>query len=351
MSREAAAWCSTRPLHCSTPTVRGDARLAAALAAVLHDRHRAAVAARLAAGPPGMPLARRVADLVGLHPRLREHLPGGRRRAMLARFSFAADLSVLHALAEAAAGPGREDVQWSRLVAEDAGLLTPEPWRPLRDGLRAELEGLPAAAADRCWAEARTAWADGTADSAAVAAAATRQWRDGRFPGLLQLVGPAGSGKRAFAASAGVPVAASVDALRAELRARADSGGLVAWDAAGLSQQERGVALRAAEEASAMVTQVVFLVDGPVLRHRNAALASPVPDGAHAAQVSRYQPPYPGEAHRTWYVGADGAVADTDGSLYAERATQQPGPTLEAAALPVPCAGLPKAAPGPEAGH
>ncbi|NUU22942.1 MAG: hypothetical protein HOV68_15740, partial [Streptomycetaceae bacterium] len=36
-----------------------------------------------------------------------------------------------------------------------------------------------------------------------------------------------------------------------------------------------------------------------------------------AAQLRRFAPPYPGHAHRTWYVGAAGTVDDTDGTLEA----------------------------------
>jgi ABC-type uncharacterized transport system YnjBCD ATPase subunit len=82
-------------------------------------------------------------------------------RAGLARFSLAANLAALHAVAEATAGSGRAEVRWSRLVAEDAGLLVPEPWRPLRDKLRTEFHGLPRVAAGCCLAEAMAARADG----------------------------------------------------------------------------------------------------------------------------------------------------------------------------------------------
>jgi hypothetical protein len=29
-----------------------------------------------------------------------------------------------------------------------------------------------------------------------------------------------------------------------------------------------------------------------------------------ANQIARYRPPYPGEAHRTWYIGAGGTIED-----------------------------------------
>jgi len=147
---------------------RGDARLAGVLAAACHAADRAGLAARLVA-PLGMPLARRVADLVGLHPVLHRPFPDARRRAGLLRLADAADLGVLHALAAAVlagrddptATAARDQVGWSELHAEDAGLLGEAPLEPLRAGLRSALAGLDRDAADRCWAEARSAHAQG----------------------------------------------------------------------------------------------------------------------------------------------------------------------------------------------
>ena len=66
----------------------GDDRLVGVLAALLHARPGGPgpVAARLA-GVVGMPLARRVADLVGLHPALHRPYPDEDRRTGLARLS------------------------------------------------------------------------------------------------------------------------------------------------------------------------------------------------------------------------------------------------------------------------
>ncbi|MEV7563469.1 RNA ligase family protein, partial [Streptomyces sp. NPDC089795] len=100
----------------------GEDRLAGVLAAALHREPRARIAARLAAGPVGMGLARRVCDLVGLYPYLRRPFPDQDRRAGLVRMAAAADLGVLHALAGALAdGPAaRECVEWSALCANAA---------------------------------------------------------------------------------------------------------------------------------------------------------------------------------------------------------------------------------------
>lgn len=122
----------------------GEDRLAGVLAAVLHRAPRARIGARLAAGPLGMPLARRVADLVGLYPSLQRPFPDEGRRAGLVRMAVAADLGVLHALAGAEAArdaEARECVDWSALYAEEAGLLGPDPLGPLRTGLREALGG------------------------------------------------------------------------------------------------------------------------------------------------------------------------------------------------------------------
>uniref|UniRef100_UPI0015861FFB RNA ligase family protein n=1 Tax=Streptomyces sp. TRM64462 TaxID=2741726 RepID=UPI0015861FFB len=102
----------------------GDARLAGVLAALLHREHRGTLAGRLAPAV-GLPLARRVADLVGLQGRLHRPYPDEERRAGLVRLSYAVDLDVLHAVA-AVTAPGaeaREQVEWSALHAEEAGPL------------------------------------------------------------------------------------------------------------------------------------------------------------------------------------------------------------------------------------
>ena len=45
-----------------------------------------------------------------------------------------------------------------------------------------------------------------------------------------------------------------------------------------------------------------------------------MPPQVLAAQLHRFVPPYPGQAHRTWYVGAGGTVEDTAGALDGEEA-------------------------------
>ncbi|MFD0261675.1 RNA ligase family protein [Kitasatospora indigofera] len=333
----------------------GDARLAGVLATLLHDTHRAALAPRLAA-PLGMPSARRVADLVGLHPALHRPYPDDERCRGLARLALGADLGVLHAVAAAvlAGRPGAgaeqalEQVDWSALHAEEAGLLAQAPLEPLRAGLREALAGLGPDAADRCWAQARETHAQGRTGSVEAAVAAGWRWRDGAFPRLVHLTGPAGSGKSAFAARlTGVDTRISLDDLRTARGSRADQrangdvlreglqrldtaladGRTVVWDATSLNQHQRSLVHRIAHRRDALITHAVLLVDEDELARRNTVRDHPVPPEVLTGQLHRFSPPYPGEAHRTWYVGAGGTVEDTDGSLHAEE-------TLYAAGAP-----------------
>ncbi|MFJ4183879.1 RNA ligase family protein [Kitasatospora sp. NPDC089509] len=331
----------------------GDARLAGLLATALRTARRQSLAPRLA-GRLGLPLARRVADLVGLHPGLHQPYPDEERRAGLVRLTGATDLGVLHAVAATAApGPAeREQVAWSALHAEDAGLLAPDPLAWLRTGLREALTEVDRLAADRCWAQAREAYALGRLTTVEEAVAATWRWRDGRFPHLVHLCGPSGSGKSTFAAALpGVAARISLDDLRAALGSRADqrhnpevlrtglarldtalaataatatptgpapAATTVVWDATSLNREQRSQVHAAARRRDALLTQVVLLVGEEELLRRNAVRPHPVPPEVLTAQLHRYQPPYPGHAHRTWYVGPAGTVEDTAGTLDSE---------------------------------
>ncbi|MFG2474985.1 RNA ligase family protein [Streptomyces fagopyri] len=319
----------------------GDARLTGVLAALLHGRRRAGLAPRLA-GPLGMPSARRVADLVGLQSLLRRPYPDEERRTGLGRMALAADLGVLHAVASAVAvtdGPAaREQVDWSALHAEEAGLLREDPFGPLRASLHRALGGLgDSDAADRCWAQARASYAGGHVATAEAALAATWRLRGGAFPRLIHLVGPSGSGKSTFTAGLpGIDSRVSLDDLRSARGSRADQRanadvlreGLrrldsalaagpatVVWDATSLGRHQRSLVDAVAHRRDALITQVVVLATEDELTGRNARRAHPVPPQVLEAQLRRFDPPYPGEAHRTWYVGADGTVDDVDGCL------------------------------------
>lgn len=313
----------------------GDDRLGGVLAALFHDVPRGRLAGALA-GPLGMGRARRVADLVGLYGGLHRPFPDDWRRAGLARMAVAADLGVLHAVAGALAedAEAREQVEWSALHAEEAGLLDGGPPAALRAGLRAALDGLGADAVARCWAQARDAWVDGRLTTVEEAVAATWRWRAGNFPSLIQLVGPSGSGKSTFVGGlTGVGTRVSLDELRESRGSRADqrangdvlrdgldrldralaAGGTVVWDATSLNRQQRSLVGAVAHRRDALVTHAVLLVDEAELVRRNGVRQHPVPPDVLAAQLHRFVPPYPGDAHRTWYVGASGAIEDTDG--------------------------------------
>lgn len=303
----------------------GDARLVGAVAALVHDRRRVDAMAELAA-PLGMPTARRVGDVVGLARRLHQVFDDEQRRVGLARMAFGTDLAVLHAVAAATApdAAAAEQVAWSALVAEDAGWLPESPLPALRAACRAAFSELPGRAADRCWGEARELFAQGRITSVAEAVAATWRWRDGDYPRLFHLVGVSGSGKSTLVeARARVPgiEVVSLDALRSARGSRADqsanqevlhealrqlegllSQGMdVVWDATSLTRQQRSLVDRVAKRRNALIEHRVLLVPASELAARNREREHPVPDGVLSAQLRRFDPPYPAEAHRVSY--------------------------------------------------
>ncbi|MGW2847498.1 AAA family ATPase, partial [Streptomyces sp. NPDC001274] len=163
------------------------------------------------------------------------------------------------------------------------------------------------------------------------AVAATWRWRDGDFPRLVHLVGPSGSGKSTFALGLpGVDTYLSLDDLRLARGSRADQrangevlregldrldaalvpGATVVWDATSLNAHQRSLVHAVARRRDALVTHAVALVDEAELVRRNGRRDHPVPPGVLDAQLRRFVPPYPGQAHRTWYIGASGAVED-----------------------------------------
>ncbi|MFI1826352.1 RNA ligase family protein [Streptomyces sp. NPDC020412] len=308
--------------------VLGDDRLAGALALLLPTQPRARLAARLAP-VIGMRTARRAADLVGLCPNLHRPYPDEARRTGLVRVAHAADPRVLHTVARALApdAAAQEQVEWSALYAQDADLFdAPTPWSAW------PFPGLAPHAAARCRAEAREAYAQGRVHGPDEAVAATWRWRDGDFPHLVHLVGPSGSGKSSFAAGLRADRLVSLDALREAAGSRADQrgntdvlragldeldaalahGGTVVWDATSLNRHQRSLVHAVAARRDALVTHAVVLVDEDELLRRNDTRRHPVPPDVLTAQLRRFVPPYPGEAHRTWYVGATGRVEDTD---------------------------------------
>ena len=303
----------------------GDARLVGVLAAASHRARRGTVMSRLA-GTVGIGVARRVGDLVGLHRLLHRPFPDEARRAGLLRLSTAVDLDLLHAVSAAvASGEARDHVAWSALHAEEVGSFD-----RLRAGLRSRL---PGPAARRCRAEARDmSIRAGRVLDVEEAVAATWRWRSGDFPTLVHLVGLSGSGKSTFAAGLSADAVVSLDDLRAEAGDRADQranarvlrAGLdrldaalrthrtVVWDATSLVEPQRAVVHAVARRHDAIVTHAVLLVDDREVARRNATRAHAVPPPVLDAQARRFSPPYPWQAHRTWYVGAGGAVDDAE---------------------------------------
>ncbi|MFD5727361.1 RNA ligase family protein [Streptomyces sp. NPDC058368] len=301
----------------------GDDRLAGVLAALLHGTRRTALAPLLAPAL-GMPLARRVADLVGLAPGLHRPYPDEERRAGLARMALAADLSVLHAVSGVLAdtAEAREQVEWSALHAAEVR----EP-----DGLAEAFADLGPEAAARCLAQAREAHADGRVATAEEAVAATWRWRSGDFPRLVQLAGPSGSGKSTFGRGLpGVATYISLDDLRLARGSRADQsangdvlregldrldaalvpGATVVWDATSLNPHQRSLVRAVARRRDALVTHAVAWIGEADLAARNGRREHPVPPQVLASQLHRFVPPYPGQAHRTWYIGTSGTVED-----------------------------------------
>ena len=149
--------------------------------------------------------------------------------------------------------------------------------------------------------------------------AATWRWRCGELPPAGPPVGPSGSGKSTFApAAAGVDAAsrwttcARPDGLalgpagqpRHSARGagpagrRARAGGTVVWDATSLNQQQRSLVQAVARRRDALITHAVFWSTGTSWPGATPP-RHPVPPEVLAAQLRRFGPPYPGEAHRT----------------------------------------------------
>jgi predicted kinase len=225
------------------------------------------------------------------------------------------------------------------MFAEDSGLMPSAPSEPplsaLRSACREAFAELAPRAADRCWGEARQLFAEGRIASAEEATAATWRWRGGEFPKLVHLVGVSGSGKSstatALAGRAGT-MRVSLDDLRTARGSRADQsangevlaeglrllddalarGTDVVWDATSLTRQQRGLVDSVARRRNALVEHLVHLAPASELEERNAQRAHPVPAKVLEAQLRRFDPPYPGEAHRTIYVDTVGEDAAHD---------------------------------------
>ncbi|MFO0616923.1 MAG: RNA ligase family protein [Polyangiaceae bacterium] len=318
----------------------GDARLEGVIAALLAPLPRADVAPLLLPRL-GARLARRISDLVGLARALREPFPDELRAGGLRSMARAADLGVLHALAGATTKPGVEAdlVRWSELVASDAGLLSTAPLAALRAGARASFAALPPRRAQRAWSAALELWVDGKIRSVDEAIATTHAAQREDRASVVLMVGPSGSGKSTltratFADHAVISLddrreargergdqsenAAVLTRALGDLGALLDAGRQVVWDATSLVRAQRRLVLDAARRRGALGSLVVFARAPAELARRNAARPHPVPVAVLEQQLHRFTPPYPGEADRVLYVGADDAITDTAGDLFTD---------------------------------
>lgn len=91
------------------------------------------------------------------------------------------------------------------------------------------------------------------------------------------------------------------------------AGGTVVWDATSINRHQRALVHKIARRRNALVTHAVMVLDEEQLRRRNAGRTHAVPDEVLESQLRRYEPPYPGQAHRTWYIGPNGTIEDTYG--------------------------------------
>jgi predicted kinase len=319
----------------------GEERLEGVLAALLWPCSR--TFARSLLLPVGASVARRSSDLLALYPLLHRSFPDERRPRGLRQLSLSVSLPVLHALASSSArlcessDAAFEQVEWSRLVANDAGLWDTNPLEELRADLAPSLRALPQRLSYRIWAAARMLWVEGQLRSAEQAVAATFTLR-AESPGQLTLmVGPAGSGKSTvtrhnFPESEVV----SLDALREQRGSRKDQsanaevlqvalirleellrqGRSVVWDATSLSPRERRLPLSFAERWGALTEAVVFAVDQNELERRNRVRKDPIPERVLRDQYSAFRPPFLGEVDLLSSVGKGGSVEDTVGGPF-----------------------------------
>ena len=289
----------------------GEERLAAVLAAGLAGpRPQAAWLPALWAtvGPVAWPTW----ALLRLHRNLHHPVDDTTREGGLVTLARAVDLAALHALAEQTApdDDAREQVAWSRMVAEEAGLLARRPLDPWTARL-AEL--LPASGLTADWlrGEALSGWAGGRWRSPEEAAAALHADRTHTPPHLILLVGPSGSGKSTVRRALG-GVAVCLDDLRAEglddraalsagldrLTAALQPGATVVWDATSLTPSQRALPLGRARSARACVTMMPVVAPPDVAAARNRARRRSVPDGVLAHQWRRLVWPVGLRAHR-----------------------------------------------------
>lgn len=271
--------------------------------------------------PPGT--ARAVGRLVTLVDRPTLAVPDDTRRAGLTQLSRSVDLSVLHALSAWWADrrgdlEGAEQVAWSTLHAEDAGLWGPSPLAHLRAGLADVHPDDPLV--PTLWDGIVRAYGAGRLRSPEEARALVPSLRAAVRPGgVVVLVGPAGAGKSSFVSEhLGHTMVISLDDLRArggdrsdqsrnaqvlhqavnQLRQHLQQGIPTTWDATSLTRRQRALVLDLAHRYRVPTRVVSLLTPEATLRARNGTRTHPVPPGVLDQQLHMVEWPLASAAHR-----------------------------------------------------
>lgn len=301
-----AWWGEERPLlDLELPAV-GETRLALALAGRFVGASRATLLPELMKRLPPT-TARHVVDLVGLAPRLHRPMPDEARAGGLVSLGRAVDLQALHQLAGATASPEEaNEVAWSLLVAEEAGLLDDPFHRRWCEEVVGDWE-LSAVRRARLVGAALWARASGTATHPGSARAVVHPLLTAPIPTLTVLVGPSGTGKSTLARTLrGERV--SLDALRLaaserpldeglkRLEAALRGGGDVVWDATGITPSQRALPVEVGRRHGAMVRMVSMLTPRSLAEQQNRARSRTVPADVTERQWRRLRWPYAFEA-------------------------------------------------------
>ena len=297
------------------------------------ERLELAIASQLGSCPanalPGLaqrlpiPLAVRVYWLCLLHPRLHHPVSDDTRVGGLVSLGRSCDLRALHRLALATAphDDANEQVQWSQLMAEDAGLLTRRPIA----GWLADLRGLLNDLSPQTWTyvagESLAAWAASRVRSPEEAAARAYPLRNHTPNELTLLVGPAGTGKSTAAKRYGGGVV-NLDEIRAQghrpipepdvlqqglaqLEDAFQRHSHVIWDATNVTPSQRQLPLQIGRRHQALIRMVGVLTRPEVAVRRNLERTRTVPQPIVDRQWARLRWPAAHEAHCLDWIAED----------------------------------------------